>query len=147
MNPRLIGAVVVAGIALAACGGGSSGNRGEAVDLFIEAMAEEDIGVDRECADDIVARLSDDDVETIIDAGADGDARLSEEGEKVSSGLLDCVDTSAMVDTMIDDLVAEVGDENVDADCLREALSGLDFSNPDDPGVTAAMFDCVSVGG
>jgi len=147
MHTRLISAIAVAGLTMAACGGGSGGDRGEAVDIFVEAMAEQDIDVDRDCADDIVQKLSDDDIAAIVEAGAGGDASLSDEGDEITAGLLDCVDTSAMVDSMIDDLVAEVGDENVDADCLRDALSGIDLANPDDPAITTAMFDCVSFDG
>ncbi len=147
MQTRLISAIAVAGLTMVACGGGGGGDRGEAVDIFVDAMAEQNITVDRDCADDLVQQFSDDDIAAIVEAGAGGDASLSDEGDEIAAGLIDCVDASEMVDSMIDDLVAEVGDENVDADCLRDALSGIDLANPDDPAVTTAMFDCVTFGG
>jgi hypothetical protein len=151
MNSRivgtLVGTVVVAGLAMTACGGGSNGDRGEAVDLFVEAMEDEGVEVDRGCAETVVDKLSDDDVKAIIDESNGGDATLSPAGEALSDDLLDCVDMSSLIsDDLIDQIVEGAGD-NVDADCMRDALENLDLSNPDDPGVARAMIDCVDLDG
>lgn len=147
MNSRIIGTLVIAGLAVTACGGGSGGDREEAVDLFVEAMDEEGIEVERACAEEVVEKLSDDDVEAIIDESNGGDATLSAAGEALSEELLDCVDMSALVsDDMIDQIVEGAGD-GVDADCIRDALENLDLSNPEDPAVISAMIECVDTSG
>lgn len=151
MNSRivgtLIGTLVVAGLAVTACGGGSSSDRGEAVDLFVETMDGGGVEVDRGCAEKVVDKMSDDDVEAIIDESNGRDATLSPDGQALADDLLDCVDTSALItDDLIDQIVEGAGD-NVDAECMRDALENLDLSNPDDPGVASAMMECVDLDG
>jgi hypothetical protein len=146
MRKKLFSTLAVTAVVVTACGGGG-GDRDEAADLFIDAMDEQGLDVDRGCVSDIVDELSDDDVQTILDDDGNGDATLSEEGQAISAELLDCVGIGDMVDTMIDQLVANMGEENVDVDCLRDALDGLDLANPDDPVIATAMLDCVEIGG
>jgi hypothetical protein len=54
-----------------------------------------------------------------------------------------------MIDAVVDDMVAEMGEENVDADCIKEALEGVDLATVDgsDPAVMTAVLDCVEIGG
>jgi ribosomal protein L12E/L44/L45/RPP1/RPP2 len=151
MNSRIgrniVGTLVVAALTVTACGGGSSGDRAEAVDLFVEAMDDEGVEVDRECAENVADKLSDDDVKAIIDESDGGDATLSPAGEALSDELLDCVDTSSLIsDEFIDQIVEGAGD-GVDADCIRDALEDLDLSNPEDPAVVTAMLACVEPSG
>jgi hypothetical protein len=147
MNSRIVGTLIVAALAVTACGGGSSGDRGEAVDLFVEAMEAEGVDVDRGCAEKVADKLSDDDVQAIIDEANGRDAEMSAAGQALADDLLDCVDIgAAFTDDIIDQIVEGAGD-NVDADCMREAIQDLDLSNPDDPAVATAMIECVNLGG
>lgn len=147
MKSRIIGTVIVAGLAISACGGGSGGDRGEAVDQFVDVMKEQGADVDRGCAEAVADKLSDDDVKAIIDASNGGDAQLSPAGEELSLDLLDCVDmSSVLTDDVIDQIIAGAGD-NVDADCMRKALEEVDLSSVDDPAVATAMIECVDFGG
>lgn len=147
MNSRIIGTIIVAGLAISACGGGSGGDRGEAVDQFVDAMKEQDAEVDRDCAEKVADKLSDDDVKAIIDGSNGADAELSPAGEEIALELLDCVDMSSIfTDEVIDQVIAGAGD-NVDADCMRKALKEIDLSSVDDPAVATAMIECVDFDG
>ncbi len=107
MKSRIIGTVIVAGLAISACGGGSGGDRSEAVDQFVDVMKEQGADVDRGCAENVADKLSDDDVKAIIDASNGGDAQLSAAGEELSLELLDCVDmSSVLTDDVIDQIIA-----------------------------------------
>jgi hypothetical protein len=146
MNSRIVG-TVVAGLVLSACGGGSGSDRGEAVDRFVETMKGDGVEVDRACAEQVIEKLSDADVQAIIDGSNSGDAQLSPAGDELASQLLNCVDTSSLIsDDLIDQIVAAAGD-SVDADCIRDAIGDLDLSNPNDPEVAKAMIECVNQGG
>lgn len=147
MRTRIITPLIVAAFAITACGGGAGGDQGEVADLFIDAMGDEDIDVDRDCVEDAASELSDADAKLLVDAGVDGDPDLSPEAAAIAAKMASCIDTGALVDQMIDELVTEVGEDNVDGDCLRDALGDLDLSDPEDSAITTAMFDCVDLGG
>jgi hypothetical protein len=126
----------VATLALAACGSddkGSSGNasggtdlQDQAADAAIEAAAAENFELDENCVRGIASRLSDDDARKIVDAGPEGDADLSTEGEALSLELVRCIDS----DTLIDQFIEGMGDGGQDFDeaCVREQLEGVDVA-------------------
>jgi hypothetical protein len=149
MRTRILSSIATATLVLAACGGGGSdGAQGEAADMLIDAAAEEDFDLDEDCVRDLSEKLSDDDAQAIVDAGPDGNAELSPEGEALGTELFSCVDTDAMVDQMVDELVGEVGGDNVDVDCLKDAFRDIDLNAAeDDPAFATAMLECVDLGG
>lgn len=150
MRTRLFGTVAIATLTLAACGGGGGGVQGEVADMMIDELEAEDLDVDESCLRDATSKLSDDDAQKILDAGPDGDAEgLSDEAEAAAAEAIGCIDTGALVDQMIDDMVAEMGEENVDADCIRDATDGLDLANLDegDGEFMSALFECITIGG
>jgi hypothetical protein len=137
-------------IVLAACGGGGGGAQDDVADMMLDSMEEEGVDMDDDCVRDAAQELSDEDAQKILDAGPDGNAEdLSDDAIAAADSLIDCIDTDALVDQMIDEMVADAGAENVDVDCLKDALSGLDLSTFDDgdPAMMSALFECISVGG
>ena len=146
MRTRLISSLAIAALALSACGGGG-GKQGEAADMLLEAAEEEEMfDLDEDCVRDVADKLSDEDAQKIVDAGPDGgDVSLSAEGEALANEMFGCVDTDALVDSVIADLVNELGEDNVDVDCIKDAVRGIDVSNPEDV-LGGAMMECVSFG-
>ena len=55
--------------------------------------------------------------------------------------LFGCVD----IDSYVDAIVADMGDE-IDADCLKDALKDVDLSTGEDA-LTGALFQCFDLGG
>ena len=137
MHTRFVTIVSVSMLALAACGGGSSsGPQGEVADLFAEVAEEQGLELDRDCVDEATARLSDADAQAIVDAGPDGSPDLSDEANAIGDDVFSCVG----MDSFIDSMIAEMEDEDVDVDCLRDELAT--FSRPDEV-ETAVLMDAM----
>lgn len=155
MRSRGIAALAVGGLLLAACGsddGGAGGAQGEAADAAMEAAAAEGFELDEGCVNDLAGDLSDEDAQAIVDAGPDGSADLSAEGEALSLELLTCVDSDALVDQFIEGM-AQSG-EDFDEACAREQLADFDIAElvatgdetpPTD--LIQAMVQCIDIGG
>lgn len=149
MKSRVLVGIGVGALVLSACGGGG-GPQDEVADMVLDEMSGEDVEMDEECVRDAAQELSDDDAQKILDAGPGGNATdLSPEADAAANSLINCVDTDAIVDQMIDEMVDDAGAENVDVDCLKEALSGLDLATFDEgsPEMMSALFECISIGG
>jgi hypothetical protein len=152
---------VVAALALAACGSddkegsgsGATGLQSRAADAAIEAAAAQNIDLDEDCVREIASRLTDDDAQEIVDAGPDGEAELSAEGEALSIELVRCVDGDALIDQFITGM-AEGGQE-FDESCVREQLEGVDVAEliatsegsgaPSE--LVASLIECFALGG
>jgi hypothetical protein len=95
---------------------------------------------------DKAAQLSDDDAQAILDAEGDEDPDLSPEGMALTAELLSCADADAIKDQLVEQLP-----EGVDADCVRDALEGVDLddfvSGGEPPSeFVNAMTECVETG-
>mgnify|MGYP001817806181 CR=1 FL=1 len=140
MRTQIIASLAAATLLFSACGG-SSGSQGEVADLMIEDAEAGGIELDEGCVKDIAGELSDEDAEKMVAAGVDGEADISAEGQALGLKMLSCVDTDALVDQM----VAELGDE-IDADCLKDALKDVDLSAGEEA-LFGAMMQCANLGG
>ncbi|MEO1058787.1 MAG: hypothetical protein AAFY28_17920 [Actinomycetota bacterium] len=144
---------------LAACGdddGGSSSDlssdQQSAADAAIDAAAEGEVQLDRDCVEEIASQLSDEDAAAIVDSGG-GDAELSEEGATLSLDLLNCADNEAVIDTFIEGL--EQSGQPFDEGCVREGLEDFDVSELAAAGQTGdipdslitGLIDCFELGG
>jgi len=154
MRTRRMATLATGVLLLAACGGddGAGGAQGQAADAAMAAAAQEGFELDEGCVNDIAAQLSDEDAQAIVDAGPNGDADISAEGEALSLELLGCVDASALVDQFIEGM-AESG-QDFDEACVRERLEDFDIGSlvaeggeapPTD--LVQAMIECIDVGG
>ena len=151
---KSIGATIaVAALVLAACGsdgdGGASGVQGEAADAAMAVAAEEGFELDESCVNDLAKQLTDDDAQAIVDSGGQN-SDLSPEGEALSDDLISCIDNDALVDQFVAALAAS--GQEVDEDCVREKLEGVDLSQmaddsdlPDD--VVVELIECFDLGG
>jgi hypothetical protein len=149
MTSRLSVTISIAALVLAACGGGG-GAQDDVADMVIEEMEAEGADVDADCVKDATGDLSDDDAQKILDAGPGGNADdLSEDAQAAASKLLGCIGLDSVIDDAIADMQSEMGEENVDADCIREATADLDLENLDDGNgdMMTAMLECVDIGG
>ena len=142
MRTRLVTVVSVSMLALAACGGGSSGPQGEVADLFVEVAEDEGLELDRDCVDEATAKLSDADAQEIIDAGRDGTPDVSDEGNAIGDEVFGCIG----MDSFIDSMVAEMEGEDVDTECLRNELESLSTPDEIQAGLFDAMLSCSSDG-
>lgn len=142
MRTRLVTIVSASMLVLAACGGGSGGPQGEVADLFVEVAEDEGLELDRDCVDEATAKLSDDDAQKIVDAGPEGNPDISEEGDAIGDEVFSCIS----MDSFIDSMVAEMEGEDVDTDCLREALESLSTPDEIQAGLFDAMFSCSTDG-
>jgi hypothetical protein len=154
---RTLAITAVALLAVTACGsdGDSDGDSGsvqdQAADQAIAEAAESDVTLDADCVREAASKLSDDDAQAILDAGPDGDAELSPEGEAVSSELISCVPTDDLADLFIDGL--DDSGQEFDEDCVREQLDALDPSVLADVGdetpeeLVTALLQCADLGG
>ncbi|PIE31989.1 MAG: hypothetical protein CSA55_04445 [Ilumatobacter coccineus] len=135
-------------LVLTACGGGSvGGDRGKVVDLFIEGAAKQNLELDTACVNDLVKKLSDEDVATIVALGDTEDPQLSPEGEEIKWGIIACIDTDALVDRIMKEL-GPGAEDVVDAECLREAYKNLDPSAPDfETAMGNATMGCTTLDG
>ena len=146
MKSRLFATLSVAALALTACGGGDS-SQDEVADMMIEEMEAEGVDVDEDCVRDATGQLSDDDAQAIVDAGPNGDPDVSDDAQAAAASLFDCVDMGAMFTEQIDAMVSEMGEENVDRECLENAIDDLDLASMDDDAsaLTRSMMDCITI--
>lgn len=167
MKKTLVLGVVIVGLMLTGCGsdggsdggsdsgsdGGSdlSGPQAAAAAATLEQAESGGLTLDKECVNDLAARLSDDDAEKI--AADDDDADLSPEGEALGTELLGCADQDSLIDLFITGMAAS--GEAFDEDCARDKLQDVDIAEliasteggdpPSD--VIAAIAECVETGG
>jgi hypothetical protein len=80
----------------ASAGGDLSESKQAVVDQTIAAAAATGITIDRDCFVAVVAQLSDEDAQLILEAGPTGDPTLSAAGAKLGSEAVKCVDTSTL---------------------------------------------------
>jgi hypothetical protein len=123
---------------------------------------------DEDCVRDVVAQLSDEDVDAIVAAGPDGDPDVSAEAGDIGMKLAECVtdfggsldsvvpgdvdipDDVQVTDAMVDVMVAQIeaSGMTVDRDCIGEALEGQDLAaiaeNATNPEVFQSMMACVT---
>ena len=124
MRIRTLGVTAVAALALTACGsdgGGGNGGNGtqdEVAVLFVDAMAEENIAVDLDCAKEAASGMSDEDAQELVDAGVDASSVESPAATEFAAKATSCIDISSLVDLFGEDLV--------DGDCLEEVLKNVD---------------------
>ena len=143
MRTRIISSLAAATLLLSACGGGASGSQGKAADLLIKSAADENIDIDKGCAQDLAKKLSDADAEKIVAAG-DGDTQLSPAGEALTTEMLGCVD----IDSLIDSLIEQIGEQpGVDKDCLRDVLKDLDPEALAGGDIPDGIVECIDLGG
>ena len=136
-------------LVLAACGGdddggGGGGDQDEVADKLLESADDEGLELDEECVRDKASQFSDDDARALLDAEGDETPDLSPEGVALTGQLFSCLSSEAFVDELISSLP-----EGVDADCVREAMDGVDFSEFGSTGeppseFVSAMTECVS---
>lgn len=153
MNKTFISVLAVAALALAGCsddddGGGLSEAQQTAADQAVAQGAEADMEIDQACVEDLASQLTEQDAQAIVDAGIDGDAELSAEGETLTADLFNCIDESAIIDLFIQG-IEEAGQE-VDDECVHDALEGVDMSTLVDSGeppaeVVEAVLGCVEI--
>jgi hypothetical protein len=143
MRTRIICSVATAALLLGACGSGSNNAHTEVVDQLMESADAAGLVLDRSCVEDIAAQLSDDDSKRIIEAGPDEQPVLSDEGEALGTDLFGCVSTDSLVDSIITDM----GDENVDVECMKDALKGLDTATLAAGDLPDGIFECIKTGG
>ncbi len=139
--------VAVTGLVLLGCGrADDAGEPATAADTFLRAAAEDGLEVDGGCVEALAARLSPADARAVVAAGPDGTpADLSPQGAAVVARLLTCADRAGLADLMVDDLGALGSD--VDAECVRDVIAGLDldatFSSDDPAAGNDALFEAV----
>ncbi len=113
--------------------------------MFDELAGEQGIEFDRGCVEDLAGELSDDDAEAIVDAGTEGDAEISAEGEAIGDRVFtECVDLSSYRDAIIEQFE---GDETVDADCLRDAMGDASTVEELEESMISMAFECSSLDG
>ena len=89
MKQHTLSITLVAGLALAACGGGGS-DQDQVADLLIEAAADAGASPDADCIRDLAQDISDDDAEAMTDAGLQGDPDISEAAGEILAEMLLC---------------------------------------------------------
>ena len=144
MRSTVLACLTVSALALAVAGcGGSDDDDGigeqqqRVVDLLLSGAGEVGIELDDECVSENVAELSDDDAKAIADAGLEGEADISDEGDAIGDTLFsDCVDAESYANAQVES-IGEI-DETVDVECLREALDGLTVDEIDEQLIDAA---------
>jgi hypothetical protein len=170
---KLATAAAIAAITLlAACGGDDGGDSADGRDVItgqlMEVIGGDGAEADEDCVRDVVAQLSDEDVEKIVEAGPDGDPDVSAEAEDIGMQLAECVTdfgdsldsvepgdvdipeglevTDAMVDVMVSQM--EASGLKVDRDCIGEALEGQDLAALAEaemtPEVMQSLMGCVT---
>jgi hypothetical protein len=130
MRKSLLSVVAGAALLFAACGsdsGGASGVQADAADVAIEAGEKEGIEIDEECAKDIASEYSDEDAAQVVEAGTDGSADLTSEGEAISTRLLGCAESDALIDKFIESM-KEAG-QPFDEQCFRDSVKDVDFAD------------------
>jgi len=155
MKKSMTAAILVAGLAFAACsdddggsGGGNSDAAKEVAKQTVEAAKADGLDLDEGCVADIADSLSDEDAAAIIDAGPDGDPDISPEGEELAIRIVGCLDNDVLLDRFIEGM-GDAGEE-FDEDCVREKLKDFDLSEVAQAGPDAeppaemvtAMIEC-----
>lgn len=142
MRTRLLGTIAIAALALTACGGdddgGGGGDQDVVADRILASADDEGLELDADCVRDVAGKLSDDDAAKMVEAGVDGNPELSADAEALSNEMFSCFDTDALVDQ----IVAEMGGEGVDADCLKRVLDDQGVESLD----SGAIFECIDLG-
>ncbi len=141
--------VALTGLALLACGGADDDDAGEpatAASTFLRAAEEDGLEVDPGCVEALAARLSPADARAVVSAGPGGSPEdLSPQGAAVVDRLLTCADRGGLADQMVDDLEALGSD--VDAQCVRDVIAGLDldaaFASGDPGAGDDVLFEAV----
>lgn len=144
-----LAAVGVVAVLLAACGGDDGGGsvQDEVADEFLSEMSDADVEFDEDCVRDAIGEMSDDDAQAVLDSVEDDSAPdIGPEAVGVATDVMSCADMGAIADQMIDQLVDEMGEDNVDADCLRDAVDDFDPAEIENLN-PASMLECVSIGG
>ncbi len=169
---KFAAAAIAAVSLLAACGGDDGGDSADGRDVItgqlMEVIGTDGAEADEDCVRDVVAQLSDEDVDAIVAAGPDGDPDVSAEAEDIGMKLAECVTdfgdsldsvepgdvdipegvqvTDAMVDAMVAQM--EASGMTVDRDCIGEALEGQDLAalaeNAMTPEVMQSLMGCVT---
>lgn len=80
---------LVAGLTLAACGGGGS-DQDQVADMLIEAADDAGASPDSDCIRDLAQDISDDDAEAMADAGLQGDPEISDAAGEILAEMLLC---------------------------------------------------------
>jgi hypothetical protein len=80
---------LVAGLALAACGGGGS-DQDQVADLLIEAADDAGASPDSDCIRDLAQDISDADAKAMTDAGLQGDPDISQAAGEILAEMLLC---------------------------------------------------------
>ena len=140
---KLLTVAVSATFLFGACGGSSSsGAQGDVADMFIDIADEEGLALDNDCVRDTSAKLSDDDAQALVDAGVDGDADISDEGDAIGNEIFtSCIDADEYIDFIVESFTED--DATIDGDCMRDEFSGLTVEEVDDKLFDAA-FACSS---
>jgi len=147
MRTTITACIAASALVLAACGsddGAPSGDQGEVADLLMTAAGDEGFELDRDCVDEKVAELSDDDASALAESGLEGDAEISAAGDAIGASIFsDCVDAASYLDA----LIASFGEDDptLDTDCLKSALEGNTVDEIDEELFDAA-FECSSDG-
>lgn len=135
---RILTIAACAALAFTACGGGD----GDIADELIDDAKDEGIELDEECVRREAARFSDDDIDAFRDEDTEA---ISPEGQEILFDLFNCVTDEEFNQSLEDDVMAQLPD-NVDAECVLEAvgdLSGADLADPANAGAMAdAIQDC-----
>ena len=142
MRTRILGVTIIAALALAACSsdddGGGSSPQDEAAVLFVDAMGEDDIAVDLDCAKEAASGMSDEDAQALVDAGVDAEAEPSPGGNEFLAKATSCID--------VDSLVALFGEELLDGDCLEEVLKDVDPADLESGDLFPPRSGCLFLG-
>ena len=92
---KFAAAAIAAVSLLAACGGDDGGDSADGRDVItgqlMEVIGTDGAEADEDCVRDVVAQLSDEDVDAIVAAGPDGDPDVSAEAEDIGMKLAECV--------------------------------------------------------
>jgi hypothetical protein len=145
---KITGLLAASVLFVAACGDDdddtAGGVQNDAADELVQQMEDEDIDADESCVREAFADMSDEDAQKIVDAGSDETPDLSPEGLAIATqATTSCVSGEDLLDSFIESLP-----ENVDGDCVRETLEGVDFDFSElmagnlPPEVEQAMDDC-----
>jgi hypothetical protein len=145
--------VAVTGLVLLGCGRADDGgapaatpDAADAADTFLRAAERDGLDVDAGCVQALAARLSAADVRAVVAAGPGGSPEdLSRDGAATVDRLLTCADRGGLADQLVDDLEALGSD--VDAQCVRDVIAGLDldaaFAAVDPGAGNDALFEAV----
>ena len=89
MKQQTLSIALIAGLALAACGGGSS-DQDQVADLLIEAADDAGASPDPDCIRDLAQDISDADATAMTDAGLEGDPDISDAAGEILAEMLLC---------------------------------------------------------